>query len=243
MRLLIFTLLFSSAILSATTPDSLKTKKWAVGLSYSPDFCFRMRYAKASEKGSSNMTENGKMGFTTGINLRYQLLDKIGIEFGALYSTKGQKAETSSTNWVTPDNHTYDPSIPNYNSLGNLHIARKITFTYKYLEIPLKVNVYLINKRLKVFPSIGCSANIFMGKKTVSVYDGGKETSNSYDKKNIPAAEFAVLGGVGLSYDLTKNLFVKVEPSFRSFIRPLVDYPVSGTFYSLGANTGIYLKF
>ncbi|MES2762734.1 MAG: outer membrane beta-barrel protein [Bacteroidota bacterium] len=231
MRLLIFTLLFSSGMLLATTPDSLKTKKWAVGLSYSPDFCFRTPYAKASEKGSSNMTEKGKMGFTTGINLRYQLLEKIGVEFGALYSTKGQKTLAGSFSWLTPtEGYVTEPE-------------KTITYTYQYLEIPLKVNVYLINTKLKIFPSIGCSVNIFMGKKTTVTSEGSKETSTAFEQQNIPKTELAVLAGVGISYDISDKLFVKIEPSFRSFIRPLVDFPVSGTFYSVGANTGIYLKF
>lgn len=231
MRLFLFSLLLVTGTLFAQRPDSLKTKKWALGLTYSPDYCFRTPYAKESEKGSSNMTEKGKMGFTTGLNVRYQLMDRIGIEFGALYSTKGQKTHTTSFSWLTPtEGYVTDPE-------------KTTTYTYKYLEIPLKVNVYVINNRLKIFPSIGCSANIFMGKKTTVVSEKGKETSTTYDAKNIPSSEFAILAGVGISYDLTKNVFVKVEPSFRSFIRPLVDYPVSGTFYSLGANTGIYLSF
>ena len=242
MRLFLFSLLIVTGTLFAQQPDSLKTKKWAIGLTYSPDYCFRTPYAKDTEKGFANISEKGKMGFTTGINILYRLLDRVGVEFGVLYSTKGQKARTSSVSWTTPDG-TYDPAIPNYIPGDEARTEKQVTYTYKYLEIPLKVNVYLINKRLKVFPSIGCSANIFMGKKTVSVYDGNKETSTKYDAKNIPSTEFAILAGIGIGYDLTKSLAVKVEPSFRSFIRPLVDFPVSGTFYSLGANTGLYLRF
>ena len=86
-----------------------------------------------------------------------------------------------------------------------------------------------------------------MGKSThtsLKYEEGWKnETSNEYESKNIPSSEFALLLGVGLSYDINKKIFVKLEPSYRTFIRPLVDGPVSGTLYSIGANAGVYFNF
>ena len=245
MRLLIFIIAFSSTSLFAGTPDSLKTKKWAVGITYSPDFCYRVAYKGKTEAFSTN-SEKGKIGFTAGVNLLYRLMDKIGIEFGVLYSTKGQKVNTVA--WDSPNGGYYDPAIPNYDEQGTMVEPEKhITYTYKYIEIPLKVNVYVINKRLKVFPSIGCSANIFTGKTTKTKYiladSSPIKTTQNFQRKNIPSTEFALLLGVGLSYDINKNIFVKLEPSYRTFIRPLVDGPVSGTLYSIGANAGVYLNF
>jgi opacity protein-like surface antigen len=107
--------------------------------------------------------------------------------------------------------------------------------------------VYVINKRFKVFPSIGCSANIFTGKTTKTKYiladSSPIKTTQNFQRKNIPSTEFALLLGVGLSYDINKNIFVKLEPSYRTFIRPLIDGPVSGTLYSIGANAGVYFNF
>ncbi len=249
MRTLLLLAFTSISLLSfSQKPDSVKTTKWAVGLTYSPDFCYRTSYNKDNQSTYSNIEEKPKFGFTTGINLLYRFMDKIGIEFGVLYSTKGQKLNTESYKWINPDD-LQDPTVPNYNaSYAVVGANRKTKYTYQYVEVPLKVNVYLINKKLKVFPSVGCSVNIFAGKKTESVFDyedGRHETekSNYYNIKSNHTAEFAVLAGVGITYDITNKLFVKFEPSYRTFIRPLVDYPLSGTLYSLGANTGIYLNF
>jgi opacity protein-like surface antigen len=240
MRLLIYIIAFSSFSLFAGTPDSLKTKKWAVGITCSPDYCYRVSYIKDGEVPTTNTTEKGKFGFTSGVNLLYRLMDKIGIEFGVLYSTKGQKTSTPPVSWQTAGSST-SPST--YVTMPE----RLTSYTYKYLEIPLKVNVYVINKRLKVFPSIGCSANIFTGKTTKTKYiladSSPIKTTQNFQRKNIPSTEFALLLGVGLSYDINKNIFVKLEPSYRTFIRPLVDGPVSGTLYSIGANAGVYFNF
>ena len=45
-----------------------------------------------------------------------------------------------------------------------------------------------------------------------------------------------------MSYDISEKMFFKFEPTYKQFIRPLVDLPVSGYMYSLGANFGLYLK-
>jgi opacity protein-like surface antigen len=247
MRFLFLIFTFFSCVILAQQPEIKKPKKWAVGLSYSPDFCYRVSYEKSSASALSNIDEKGKLGYTAGANVLYQLLDKVGIEFGVLYSTKGQKNIVPANSWRGTAVY-YDPSLPNYNQVGSSSADRKMNYSYQYLEIPLKINVHLINSRLKVYPSIGCSANIFMGKKTTTTFmfeDGHKEkkVSREYERKNIPSSEFALLLGVGVSYDLNQKLFLKLEPSFRTFIRPLVDSPISGTLYSIGANAGVYMRF
>jgi opacity protein-like surface antigen len=247
MRFLFLIFTFFSCVILAQQPEIKNPKKWAVGLSYSPDFCYRVSYEKSSASALSNIDEKGKLGYTAGANVLYQLLDKVGIEFGVLYSTKGQKNIVPANSWRGTAVY-YDPSLPNYNQVGSSSADRKMNYSYQYLEIPLKINVHLINNRLKLFPSIGCSANIFMGKKTTTTFmfeDGHKEkkVSREYERKNIPSSEFALLLGVGVSYDLNQKLFLKLEPSFRTFIRPLVDSPISGTLYSIGANAGVYMRF
>jgi opacity protein-like surface antigen len=239
MRLLILSALLCSGFLYAQTPDSLKTKKWSIGLIYSPDFCFRQKYTSRMSL-YNNETEKPKAGMTAGISFLYLLMDRIGIETGLLYSTKGEKVYSSSSssgNWVTPDGTTVVVK-PTEN---------KSSYTYQYLEVPLKINWYAINNKLKLFPSLGVSANVFIGKKTVSEYrieDGGpeKSTSKKYDSRNIPAVDMALLVGVGLSYDVNKNIFVQAEPAYRQFVRPLVDSPISGRFYSFGLNAGVYFR-
>lgn len=248
MRLLIVPALLLCGILSAQTPDSLKTKKWAIGITYSPDFCFRQKYASRTALYSGEK-EKPKAGMTAGVNFLYKLMDRIGIETGLLYSTKGEKVYSPSVNWVTPDgNGTYDPSIPNYSGGITYKPAKSnSTYTYQYLEVPLKISWYAINDKLKLFPSLGVSANVFLGKKTVTEYEfdeGGSEktTSKKFDSRNIPVVDMALLVGVGLSYDVSKNIFIKAEPAYRQFFRPLVDRPISGRFYSFGLNAGVYFR-
>lgn len=247
MRLLIFTFFLSFSALFSQNSDSLKTKRWAIGLSYSPDYCFRVPYT-SKIMGTSTNSENAKWGCTAGINILYKFTKKLSIEAAILYSTKGEKIHTPSFSWYTPGG-VYDPAIPNSGQGGyTITPEKRIRYTYQYLEIPLKINWYIVNKKFKIFPGVGCSANLFIGKKTTTtfLYDDGhseKETSRDFNINNIPKVDVAILASVGMSYDVSKNIFIKLEPCYRAFIRPIVDAQVSGYFYSAGLNAGIYSRF
>lgn len=207
-----------------------------------------MPYTDGKSVPKSTSTEKAKLGITIGVNALYKINKRLSIETAILYSTKGEKTHTPSFSWQTPGG-VYDPTIPNYNGSGYVTSPeRNNTYTYQYLEIPLKVNWYVMNKRFKLFPGIGCSANMFLGKKTRTtfLYEDGrteKEISHDYNSGNIPKLDLAILASVGFSYDISKNIFIKLEPSYRQFIRPTIDAPVSGYFYSVGLNMGIYFRF
>jgi len=244
MKLFICLFLFLTNMITAQDTDSLKTKKWAIGITGSPDYCYRIPYASKMSSGYITTDTKGGRGLTAGVNVLYKASQRMGIEMAVLYSTKGLVA--NMTEWITPGG-TYDPSIPNSGG-STVELEKRMAYKYQYLEVPLKINYYVLNKRFKVFPSVGVSANLFLGKKTATTIlnnsDITKTTiSHSYNNRNIPAVEAALLIGLGLSYDMSKNIFIKLEPSYRQFIRPLVDPPVSGYLYSVGMNTGIYMRF
>lgn len=231
-------------ILYAQTSDSLKTKRWAIGITGSPDYCNQISNGAKVQTGYLKNETKAKLGFTAGVNVLYKVTQRMGIETGILYSTKGIFVRTPA--WVTPGG-TYDPTIPN-SGLNTIEPEKQNVYTYQYLEIPLKMNYYVLNNKFKMFPSMGISANVFLGKKTsTNILDNAEirktQISHSYNNKNIPALDAALIIGLGLSYDLNKNLFFKFEPSYRQFIRQMIDYPVNGYLYSIGMNAGIYIRF
>ncbi|MCD6018180.1 MAG: hypothetical protein K0S53_1301 [Bacteroidetes bacterium] len=244
MKLFICLLLCLTDAVFAQTADSLKTKKWAVGVTGSPDYCYQIPYTSKVSSGYTGTDTKANNGITAGFNVVYKVSKRIGIEIAVLYSTKGIVAHMPP--WITPGG-TYDPSIPNGGG-STMEPEKRTAYKYQYLEVPLKINCYILNRRFKVFPSLGVSANLFLGKKTATTVLDNAEIrkttiSHSYNSKNIPVVDAALLVGIGFSYDINRNVFIKLEPSYRQFLRPLVDAPVSGYLYSVGMNTGIYLRF
>ncbi|MDF2450394.1 MAG: hypothetical protein K0R26_2898 [Bacteroidota bacterium] len=242
--LLIIILFFGVNVFSQST-DSSSVSKWYIGITASPDMCYRIPYVSKTSALIKNEQRN-KIIACFGINIVYRPSKKLNIETGIWYSGKGQVTISPEATWQTPGG-TYDPSIPNYSSSVTQYTPEKrIAIKYQYLEIPLKFNTCLLNKRFKVFPCIGGSVNFFIGKTTsVNYKENGKmrtETNRDFNKKNIPLVDVALIAGLGFGYDVSHNLMVKLEPNYRQFIRPMVDFPVSGYLYSIGCNVGVYIK-
>ena len=219
--------LFFYLMLSSQTPDSLKTKKHSVGVSFSPDYCFRKLTSNPSSewiKDGLDTLEVGKIGYTTGLNYTFRLSKRIGISTGVLLSNKGEKTKKTFSS---------QPSIFNYNN------------QYYYLDIPLTVKYNIINKTLKLFVSAGISSNIFLVKKTTQItgYTNDDVKINYYDKDGLSKVNLAILAGFGIEYPITKKWDLKIEPIFRRSITPIANTPVKKYLYSIGINIGLSTSF
>lgn len=197
----------------------------------SPDFCNSVPYV-----GLNSIVVDGthyfNFLFSGGFNVAYQLNKSLALETGLLYSQKGQKFILNSRAWNTPQ------------GTSNLDDYRYYVH-YVYLEVPLKCNYYLNKGRFKVYSSVGITGNLFLGKKTIRIDPYSKKNYDknwSYDLQNIPLVEFGLSSGIGIRYDFAPDAFFKFEPTYKQFVRPLVDLPVNGYMYSLGANFGLYFK-
>jgi hypothetical protein len=214
-----------------------KTKRMAIGLTFSPDYCYRKLSPDATSQWiaeSRDSIEIPKLGFTTGLSLLFQLNKRLTIETGLLYSNKGEKTKNHSLIWNPPSVQP-DPALPTKN---------EFVYHYNYLDIPAKVNYNILTKRLKLFVSGGLSTNIFLFQKTTSIVeyaDGRTETNNSIGG-GLSRVNFAVLVGLGINYDLTSKLSFRIEPTYRRSITSIINSPIKGYLYSAGINTGIYIK-
>ncbi len=215
---------------------TLKTR--AVGFTFSPDFCYRNLKAEDYLQfivDDRNSFETPKFGFTTGFNYSMRLSKRFTLEVGVLYSEKGEKYKLKP-NWIPP-NSLDDPAIPT-KILGRYH--------YLYVDIPVRTNFYLTNKKLKLYLTGGISPNIYLIQKTVSIMefgDGHSTRSVSYDNVGFSRINFAFTAGLGVRYDLSQKLYLQCEPLYRRSITSIISGPIEGYLYSVGLNTGIYYKF
>lgn len=241
MKLLITSLLVIPLIVLGQNPDTIKTKRIAIGLTFSPDYCYHV-FKSASTSSQVvvrevwNEEEIPKFGFTSGINVAFRISKTIALETGVLYAGKGYKTKeidlaSLNVNWQT--------NGPNF--------ATKIRFIshFHYIDIPIRINYYLFVQKLKFYITAGVSPNIFLGERGTSIitYRDGSVISSSgtslADYKRINLVAFA---GFGFSWDLTSNFYLKTEPLFRRSVTSINDAPSNNYLYSPGLNTGIYYK-
>jgi len=184
MKFIIISLLPLVAFCQTTDNE---TSKFLVGFVFSPDYCYRFLKPDSDEKWVAedrDLMEIPKFGFTTGASLLFKHSEHLTLETGLLYSDKGYKTKFYA-NFIY---NTSDPSIPT---------SIKYIYHYHYLDIPIKANYNLFSKKFKFFISGGISVNVFLGQKTLDIYefsDGhSEERSWSYGMHSASPINIAVL--------------------------------------------------
>lgn len=217
------------------TPEINPLGKISVGLTFSPDYCFRSLRASGSSQwiaDSRDEQEKAKFGFTAGGSILYTLSNRVSFESGLLFSDKGEKTKKLSYRFT-------DPGDGNAPTFGEHH------YHYYYLDVPVKANYYLTPGRIKAFVSAGTSVNVFLTQKRSSTYtfsDGRTEDRSQTSNPGFTRINVAALAGFGVDYTVTENLQVRVEPIYRRSITSVINAPIKGFLYSAGVNFGAYIK-
>jgi hypothetical protein len=216
--------------------DTTAMRERAIGFAFSPDYTFRTLTSDGSSSAKyivnfRDSMEIPQFGYTAGVNFSLNIRSRMALETGLLFSKKGYQTETYTPIWTTPD-----PILPT-----NLQYI----YDYFYLDVPVKLNYYLLNNRVKFFVTAGLSTNIFLAQKTQFnyVYSDGQAVNNSSTVfTNYTRINMAGLAGFGLEYDFTKRLNLRFEPTFRHSITSIVSSPVKGYLWSVGLNTGLFFR-
>ncbi len=236
-NIFLFLILLPFSLVGQET-DSTKIRKIEIGITYSPDYCYRSLKPDAINKWITDIRDTleiPKLGYTTGLNATFYINKKITLETGILFSDKGEKTKkyviNGSTSSIQTDN--------------NQATKNKFIYHYLYFDIPAKVNYYILTKKLKLFLSAGVSTNIFLLQKTTSVLeynDGHSEKNNSVIHSGFSRINLAVIGGFGINYNLTNRFNFRLEPVYRRSLTSIIKAPVKDYLYSAGLNVGIFYK-
>ncbi|MBL4658198.1 MAG: outer membrane beta-barrel protein [Flavobacteriales bacterium] len=210
--------------------DSTQTDKLRVGLSFSTDYCFRSISGDASVKwlvDARNDLEDPKIGFTTGLKLNGGINEKFAVEFGILYSDKGEKIK----------------DLVFTNIVGEVTGIVDIVYHYEYLDLPLSLNYIFINKKVKMLLTGGLSVNIFLNYRGVSItdnLDGTSEKKSFSTEEDLEAINLAMLAGVGVEFGISDKLDLRIESIFRNSMTSIIDAPIKQFPYSIGLNIGVF---
>jgi len=229
---IIFFIIFFPILFTAQTIDSLKPKKFAIGINYSPDYCYQI----LNKSTTNNPIELPKYGYTAGITFLSNLGKHISLETGLFISDKGRNSINNLSYYLAPDGS------------AQVFSFAKIDHHYYYVDIPVKVNFNILSKRLKLYISIGAATDVFLRIKSVShISDiNGNTKTTVYTNNSISSVSrlnFSGILGIGISYDLTKRWGLKIEPTYRQYLIPITDFNVKKYFYSIGANVGVSYRF
>lgn len=139
-----------------------KTSKFSIGIAVSPEMGYRS--FNPTSKGEKNdflmnvgkpmrdSLESPKFCYSFGIYSTYQLSKRFSLELGVYYANKGYKIDD-----ITFTTANY----PEEAGKGS------IFYNFRYIDVPLNMNFYIINRKFKFFVSTGITANIFINKTSI----------------------------------------------------------------------------
>jgi hypothetical protein len=215
-----------------------KLQRFLIGVNFSPDYCYRaLKNNDGSSSGDAVITmrndkEVAKFGFTAGINVCYNFSEFLGLETGIQYSDKGYQTKMYELVPLQPD-----PSLP---------VQLKIVYDYYHIDIPLKINFTLGKKRLRFCTGTGITTNIFLDEKVTSVQDfsnGDRKEEPLNSDFDYNAVKLSLVVSAGVDYKINDRMKIKLEPTFRYGLLPIIDAPVTGYLWSAGANVSYWFGF
>ena len=121
-------------------------------------------------------------------------------------------------------------------------VSNSLNQNFSYLEFPVVVRYKIVDKTIGINLIGGLSYNLLVHNTVTTTLDG-----NVYpvgDTKGLNPLSLSSSLGMGVEYNLSGNLSLNLEPTFRYYLNP---FSVStGTFmhpYSFGIFSGVSYKF
>jgi len=220
-----------SPVIFGQAVEPVSSSKISIGVTFSPDYCYRRFHPKNAfaevVAEIRDETEIPKFGYTAGLSLLYKPWNRVSFETGLYFSDKGYKTE-----FIGVYDLEASPSI---------FVNRvKASYQYYYLDIPIKLNYFILTGKVKLFASAGFSANIFLDDRTKSTFIDPAGTEYASSGLDLSPLNITVLLGAGIDYSINNRLNFRLEPIFRYAITPIADAPIKEYHYSVGANFGLY---
>ncbi len=217
------------------SPSPFEFHRFHLGFSISPDYSFRELQTDLTtlETERKEKFDIPKLGFTGGITLLFQPIKRVSFETGLFYANKGEKSEKIDTTYLN-------------NNAGNTPNDFTITENYKYIDIPIKMNIYILTGNFQLFVSGSITTNILTAHETVQELFYYNSTQTTTTKNND---KFAALGlssqiGVGIDLGLTDLIYFRAEPTYRQSLTSITNSTASYDQFlkSTGIYFGLFIK-
>jgi len=227
------------AIAHCQKKDSVKTSKFALGIVFSPNSSYRNLSSDGSATASSiirerNTTEMPAFRWGFGASGTFEPVKGLVLSTGLIYSDRGYNT-TSTTLYISSGRGL----VKDGNNIFD--------YNYFYLDVPLMIGYELQAGKLHVGINGGLVVSLWLNSTNTSIFTDttGKTTTTVTNMDPVLRhGNFSLTANIKLSYDITDNLYITLQPNYLQYIQPIVaDVPVSEYLYSFGLNAGVYYRF
>ena len=180
---------------------------------------------------------SGEISMSYGINLAYQISDKIKVRSGVNsvnlnYNTRNvDYASARNSSAVT----TQENAIIQTSSVNG-----SLNQDFSFLEIPVEVEYILIDKKLGL-NLIGGASTFFLEENNI-VLESPNFTAEIGEANNLNKTSFSANLGVGMNYDISPQFRFNLEPIFKYQINTFNSSSNLNSYY-FGIYSGLSFKF
>lgn len=247
--------------------QNLDAKKWSVGPSVAPVYFNAFGEGSPIHSSFAQNSKSGNISLSYGLNVAYEVTDKLTIRSGVHRVDYGYDTEeisftsglgNANVNLIDNINYTQAsrtivvenrPKSVTFNDAGESPelLGQEVGFNGNmvqqmgYVEVPLELSYALINKKFGV-NIIGGVSSLFLIDNSVELESEGLVTEIG-EANNVNGTNFSTNVGLGLNYNFSKNVQLNVEPMFKYQLSTFSDTAGSFNPYSLGIYSGLNFKF
>jgi len=208
--------------LAAQEEDASRFSKFDFGFTGSPDYSYRFLTSDASNQwivDGYDSLEFSKVGYTLGVSGSYDFNSKFSLSLGVAFSDKGDKTKKELV-----------PSLNNY------------TNHYYYLDIPIRINYYFVDKKIKLYSSLGISPSVFINHVIVTKLGSSSNDIRIVDNSTLSTINIAAQAGLGFDVQLTDKWYFKMECLYKQSLQSISNKtPVKKYLYSLAPTFGFFV--
>ncbi|MEM8999131.1 MAG: hypothetical protein AAGB24_02620 [Bacteroidota bacterium] len=245
-----------------------KAAKWSIGASVAPVYFNGIGEGSPIHSNFASNSKSGNVNLSYGITIAYDLGKRLSVRSGIHrvdfgYDTNEVVFSSSidaSTN-AEIDNINYNEasrnlvvesrksaSTPSFDDATNAEVfAQSAAFDgrmvqeFAYLEVPIELNYALVDKKFGV-NLIGGLSSLFLVDNSVTLQSEGFVTEMG-EANNVNSVNFSTNVGVGLDYQFSPKMQLKLEPVFKYQLNTFSDTAGDFTPFSVGIYSGVSFKF
>jgi len=218
-----------------STAQKTTESKILIGYNFSSDYNFRILKNSdgiASSEvviKSRNDIEVAKFGYTTGLNVSFNVSQCLAFETGIQFSNNGYQTKNQELSYQIPDDQA--PS------------KAKFIYSYQYLGIPLKAKFSFGKSKVRFISGVGFITNFLVNEKQKIKYEylsGREETKVESINSDLNNINIVPVISVGIDYTICSKIHLIAEPTFRYSLLKLKSAPITENLWNAGLNIGVY---
>lgn len=243
--------------------------RWSINPNVAPVYYNTIGNGSPINSQFSDNNKEGDVNMSYGINVAYQLNDKLSIRSGINKVNFGYNTQdiafTSSTQGAAIQNVNYGARASNIKVIDNLannaqqpsqdsFISQEVLALndvgsfegsmnqqFGYLEVPLELKYRVLDKKLGV-NIIGGISSLFLTKNQITVESSSLVTEIG-KANNLNNTNFSTNIGIGFDYKFNKVIQFNIEPMFKYQLNAFSNSAGGFKPYSVGVYTGLSFKF